>query len=802
MENQETNNHKYRLNTEEDTINLRDELEKYLVHWKWFVLSGFIAVVLAFIYVRYATPQYAISSTLLIKDEDSSLSSELGAFQDLGMLGGGDSNVDNEIQILKSRTLAETVVKDLKLNISYFTQGSLKESEVYGDKAKYHLIPNNPELLFKKLDTTCYIRFSETNEMSLYNEEDEFAQLVELDKSFNLGDYSFVIHENVSFVADEASVETESNDIRIGIQRTTKVVDGLAKTIQITPVDKRSSVLSLSMKHANRFKAMDILNTLILNYNRGAIADKSDVNQRTSLFIANRLKLIAGELNVVDKRVETYKKENDLTDVEEESTLFVNQVSENEKALFETTTQLHLVDFMDEYIQKNKDSYDLLPANLGFEDVSIAVLLEKYNEIVLQRSKVLRGSSAENPMVKNFEFQLSSYQVSLKESLINMKASLNITLRELNRQDRKFNKKIKGIPTKEREYRNIQREQGIKEALYLYLLQKQEETDISLAVTAPNSKVIDVAYGSDKPVAPRKMIILLAAIILGMIFPFGIIYINDLLDNKIHTRKDLESLLTIPILGDIPLKETSENIVVTKEGRSSSAEAFRLLRTNLDFMLARSKKEKGKTIFLTSTVSGEGKSFVSINVACALALSGKKVALLGMDLRAPKITEYVSVYNGKGITNYIMDEQLKLEEIAIKLPKHENLDIFASGVIPPNPAELLMHPRVDELFKAVQAEYDYVVVDTAPVNLVTDTLMIGHRADLFMYVSRADYLDKRLLAVPQTLYNEKRLPNMAMLINGTDYKKGYGYGNYGAYGYGNVKEESWLQKLFKRKVNA
>ncbi|MDG1804907.1 CpsD/CapB family tyrosine-protein kinase, partial [Flavicella sp.] len=281
-----------------------------------------------------------------------------------------------------------------------------------------------------------------------------------------------------------------------------------------------------------------------------------------------------------------------------------------------------------------------------------------------------------------------------------------------------------------------------------------------------------------------------------------IIYIDDLLDNKLHTRKDLEAMLSVPILGDIPLKETKENIVITKDGRSSTAEAFRLLRTNLDFMLTATNKKKGKTIFLTSTVSGEGKSFVSINLACTLALSGKKVALLGMDLRAPKITEYISVYNGKGITNYIMDESLELDDLKINLPKHQGLDIFPSGIIPPNPAELLMHPRVDELFAKVQEEYDYIVVDTAPVNLVTDTLMISDRADLFMYVTRANYLDKRLLAVPQNLYNEKRLPNMAMLINGTDYKKGYGYGNYGAYGYGHIEKGPWWKELFKRKANA
>ena len=796
--NTQLNNSNYKVQAQdEDSINLRDELEKYLIHWKWFLFSGFVAMVLAFIYVRYATPQYAVASTLLIKDDESSLSSELAAFQDLGMLGGGSSNIDTEIQILKSRSLAETVVKDLKLNISYFKKGRVKESEIFGDKIDYRLIALDSLDVFEKLDTVNYFEISDSNEIIVFDEEKVFSKKIVVEDEFTIGDYAFVLKKQEKKVV---SSESKIKDFRISFKPTFKVVDALVEDIQVAPVDKLSSVLQLSMKHAVRKKAEDIINTLIVKYNNDAINDKSEVGERTSRFISDRLSKIEEELEIVDKRVESYKKDNKLTNVEEESTLFVEQVSENEKALFETTTQLRLVDFMDEYIQKNGASYELLPANLGFQDASIAILLEQYNEVVLQRNKILYGSSAENPMVKNLEYQLDSYQVSLKESLVNLKASLNITLRELNKQDRKFNDKIKGIPTKEREYRNIQREQGIKEALYLYLLQKQEETDISLAVTTANSKVIDVAYGSHKPVAPRKMIILLAAIIIGMIIPFGIIYIDDLFDNKLHTRKDLEGMLSVPILGDIPLKETKENIVITKDGRSSTAEAFRLLRTNLDFMLTATNKKKGKTIFLTSTVSGEGKSFVSINLACTLALSGKKVALLGMDLRAPKITEYISVYNGKGITNYIMDDSLGLEDLKINLPKHQGLDIYPSGIIPPNPAELLMHPRVDELFAKVQEEYDYIVVDTAPVNLVTDTLMISDRADLFVYVTRANYLDKRLLAVPQNLYNEKRLPNMTMLINGTDYKKGYGYGNYGAYGH--VEKGPWWKEMFKRKVNA
>jgi capsular exopolysaccharide synthesis family protein len=399
-------------------------------------------------------------------------------------------------------------------------------------------------------------------------------------------------------------------------------------------------------------------------------------------------------------------------------------------------------------------------------------------------------------MVINLDAQLKSFQQSLTESLRNLKASLQITLRELVKNDNRINDKIANLPTQEREYKNIARQLGIKESLYLYLLQKQEETEISLAVKTPNSKVIDRAYASKDPVSPKPKIIYFAALLLGLLFPFGILYVKDLLDTKLHSRQDMERLVTAPILGDIPISDTNETIVVKEGERSSTAEAFRLLRTNLDFMLTETGKNS-KTIFVTSTTSGEGKSFVATNLACTLSLSGKKVALLGMDLRAPKITEYLNVPNQRGVSNFIIDKDMQFEDLGFPMPGFKEMDVFISGVIPPNPAELLLHSKVEILFTQLQAKYDYVVVDTAPVSLVTDTLMISKYADMTIYVSRAGYLDKRMLSFPEMLYNEKRLNNMAMLINASDYKKGYGYGVYGAYGYGQEEELPWWKKVFK-----
>ncbi|MFC2110131.1 GumC family protein [Bacteroidota bacterium] len=781
----------------EESLNLRGEIEKYLIHWKWFVLSGFLALVLSFLYLRYTTPQYEVSSTVLIKEDESSFSSELSAFEDLGLLGGKSSNIDNEIQILKSRSLALEFSQKMDFNIAYFEKGRVKESEIYGNANLIQLKVKKKGFDFHEIDTTFYIHLSSETEFELLDIDKNKISSGKYTEEFNLEDSKFYLEKrNFNFS------KSIGKDIRIQILPFEKVVTSIVKSIAIAPVDKQSSVLKLSMKHSVKKKAEDIINALVDTYNENTILDKSEVGENTSAFINKRLATIKAELGEVDAKAELYKKANNLTDIEEEAKQFFETVSESEKAIFETSTQLKLVEFMKAFIEEQGGDFELFPANLGFSDPSITVLTAQYNEIALERKRILRNSSLQNPLVENYEYQLKSYQKSLKQSLSNLNSSLQIRLEELSKNDEFINDKISNIPRKEREYKNIARQQQIKEAIYLYLLQKQEETEISLAVTTANAKVIDRAYGASVPVSPKRKIILLAGLLLGLLIPFSMIYLKDLLDTKLHTRRDLEQNVSAPILGDIPFNESGENIVVKTGGRSSVAEAFRLLRTNLNFLLT-GVDENCKSIFVTSTTSGEGKSFVSVNLACTLALSGKKVALVGMDLRAPKITEYLGLPNTKGITNYIMDASLEIEDLKVLLDGHDGLEVYPSGVIPPNPAELLMNPRVEELFAKLKKTYDFIVIDTAPISLVTDTLMVSKYADMFIYVTRANYLDKRLLGVPENLYQDKRLPNMAMLINGSDQKRTYGYGTYGGYGgyggygYGGTEKQPWWKSIFK-----
>jgi capsular exopolysaccharide synthesis family protein len=374
-----------------------------------------------------------------------------------------------------------------------------------------------------------------------------------------------------------------------------------------------------------------------------------------------------------------------------------------------------------------------------------------------------------------------------------MQSSLKIQKRDLNSQEGMLNTKIGKIPVQERQFRVIARQQKVKEELYLYLLQKREETAISLAATEPNARVIDAAKGSKMPVSPKKNIIYLAGLLLGLLVPFGVIYTKDLLDTKIKSRLDLDGKTLIPFIGDIPTAENPMEII-KMESRSSSAEALRIIRTNLEFMLNKVPDNQAKTIFLTSTFPKEGKSFTSVNLAATFALSGKKVLLIGMDLRNPTLDKYLTLPN-QGLTNYLSSSTLSLEDLIIKHDGYEDFHILPAGIIPPNPAELLMNKKVDLLFKDLKAQYDYIIVDTAPVSLVTDTLLIAKNADCFVYLIRANFLEKRMLNIANNLYKEQKLPNMCLLLNDTDSTKGYGYG----YGYGVHVKEPWYKGILKNK---
>jgi capsular exopolysaccharide synthesis family protein len=446
---------------------------------------------------------------------------------------------------------------------------------------------------------------------------------------------------------------------------------------------------------------------------------------------------------------------------------------------------------MSDYLDNNNANGDLLPANVGIADNGVAQLTKSHNELVLQRNRILKNSSEINPTVINLNNQISALKDNLNNSLENIKNTNKITLENLNKVDARINSRIFSAPKKERQFRDISRQQSIKESLYLYLLQKREETAISLGMSSPNAKIIDYAFSSTLPVSPKKSIAYMAAILLGLLLPISFIYLLDLIDTKVHTKADVENIVSAPFIGDIPKSSSKKKSrLISKVDYSPKAEAFRLLRTNISFALKDKKGKTANTIFVTSTTSQEGKSHTSVNLASSLSHSNLSVLIIETDIRVPKVEDYLNISGKKGLTDFISDDSLSIEDITFKANKNNFLDVIPSGTIPPNPSELLMGDRVKFLFETVKNNYDYIIVDTAAVGLVTDTLLISQFADMFIYVVSANNIDKRQLHVAQTLYDENRLPNMNILLNGTKKKGGYGYG----YGYGgNHLKKKWYQ---------
>lgn len=765
-----------------DSINIKEQFDKYFIHWRWFLIGALLSLSIAYIYLKVTPPQYNALAYIMIKDNlKSGISDELKAVSDLGIVGtGSTNNPENEIFIIKSRKIVGRMVDSLELNIRYFFEGDIKKEEAYSN-TPFRLKFLQKDSLFYHTDTSFVITKTTNNRLLIKNNEGELMEEVQFNQVLEskiLGRFKIIPNKQII-----KPIEGD-NEILVVISSRKRTIDAYKSRIEITALDKNSSILSLSITDKTKLKAENILDELIKQYNLDAVMDKNIVSNKTKDFIEERLQSIGLQLGAIQDSLKDYKTGLGISGTNKEAEIAINSVSENSKKILQLTTQLSLIAWVQQEIDNNSKNLEVLPANLGFSDEITAKSISEYNQLVLEKLRLERNAGDKNPNLVTLTNQIKAVKQSLQANFKNLRKSIEIQIAEATQSSKKVKNQVSSIPLVERGMIDIQRQKLIYGELYSYLLKKKEEIAISLAITVPNAKIIDVAYGADAPVSPKKSIIYLIALLVGLIVPFAVLYVKNELDSKIHYRKDIEKALKIPYLGDIPHAESDDKMIIKKDSRTSTAEAFRLLRTNLNFMLPKTKKSGvAKTIFVTSTISGEGKSFVSINLAAALALTSKKVLLIGLDLRAPKISEYLGMSEKKGITNYILDDSLTIDSLKYKIPQMQNVDFICSGLIPPNPAELLLDDKVKELFKTVKTTYDYIVADTAPVSLVSDTLMIANYADMFLYVARANHLEKRMLIVPETLYRENKLPNMAMLLNDTDSKRGYGYG------YGYVEQE-------------
>lgn len=789
---------------DESNINLREILEQYLYFWKWFLLGLIICLTAAFLYLRYSTPEYRAHSKILLLDESNSMSGELAALQDLSILSEGTkANVDDQIEVLKSRRLMTEVAKNLSLNVQYFKEGRIKTTEIYKDKSPIKLTQlNSPLIAEDTLRANFKVKVLSSTDYEIKEENKKFNAKAKFGQKINSPIGEIMLLPNGGNFSKNTNQE-----FFIKISPFMKVVENYRNKVTAEATGttgRKNNVITLSLIDDVKDKAVRVLDELVNQYNNDAVNDKKLVGEKTSKFISDRLDLVSGDLKGADKNVQEFKSNNNVTDLATETGINLQSASNNDAILLEYSTQLNLVNYMNDYLKKNQN--ELIPVNIGLDDVAINATSQKYNELVLERDAMLKHSTDKNPIVQNLNQQITNLGQTLKTSLNNYKQTAQIAVGNIQKEGGTFDAKISAFPDQERQFRDISRQQQIFESIYLFLLQKREETEISNAATPSKIKIVDYGYGSDTPVSPKKNIVYLGAGILGLLIPFGILYIRFLLDNKIHTRKQVEEIVKAPIIGDVP---TSDKTFIEQNDRSVLAEAFRIIRTNVNFYLSGNKKQT-RNIYITSTISGEGKTFVATNLATILSSSTTKnrILIIEADIRSPKVLDYLNIKNlmasRKGITHFLMDHDLTLEDIIIKDSSYE-FDIISAGVLAPNPSELLMNGRFQEMINQAQEKYDFVVVDTAPVSLVTDTQLISDQADLFIYVARANYLDKRLLNIPRELYRDKKLPNMAMLLNdvgaGRGYGYGYGYGTAYGYGYGYIqKKAKWYDKFLPKSI--
>lgn len=778
MQYKELNNDETASN--ENSLALREILERLLQNWYWFVLGFVIAWAGAYIYLRYTENLYRAEAKVLLKEDLSTSSSELSALVGKGM-GRGDTkpNISDQIEIMRSRRLIGKVVDNLQLNIRYFSDGRVKQQELLDEASPVKVKVLTKEPSFVNFEVLVK---SESDIEIIYNEK---ALKSTFGKPIKLGKVEFIVlPRNVS---PGRSVQVTILPLESGISM-------YRGRLSIAPINE-GSVVSVSMVDNLSGRAKRVIDELISQYNEDALYDKQLIGEKTTRFIEERLAKVSEDLRSKDRDVEGFKKDNQVIDLQTEGGISLSESSANNSQVLAQSTQLSLVNSMQDYLRSNKN--DLVPENIGLDDAAVNANAAKYNTLILTKMDMLKHSTESSQLVKNLDEQIEDIRTNLQQSLNNYKKTTQISLNRLQGEGGRISSKIHRFPTQEKEFKDIARQQQIVEALYLFLLQKREENEITNAATPSSIKVVDYAYSNNYPISPNRQNIYLMATAAGLLVPFAVLYLLFLLNNKVQTRKDIEKLGP-SIIGDIPSTRSDE--IIGHNDRSILAESFRMLRTNIGFYLS-NKKSDSRKIFITSTVSGEGKTFAASNLAVILSAAKKyRVILIGADIRNPRLLEMLNItqYNKhKGITQFLSDSDTTVEDIIID-DKSLAFDVIHSGVLAPNPSELLMNGRFGVLLDAIKDKYDYIVVDTAPTSLVTDTQIIAGHADLFLYLIRANYLDKRMLEMPRELYRDKRLPNMTLVLNDVGSNSGYGYGyGYGYGGYATKSPKAWKRFLPK-----
>jgi capsular exopolysaccharide synthesis family protein len=750
-------------NPESANLSIKDIFFKYIRFLPLFVISVALSLLVAYVYLRYITPIYRATGSLIIKNDQPLKGSEKF---DQVFTSDNTNNIQNEIEVLKSRPLMERVVKALDLNFTYYAKGKIKEMDVYKTCPFY---VEAFEIADSSNPFNLIINFVNSSSFTVNGGKNQFT----MGQVFR--------NEYGVFRLMRRNFDALNNIYRINWAPTYSIASALANALQVSPKSQGTGILVLQLDADNPQLTAEVINQTMKEYQDLTLEDKNATNLRSKAFIDDRLKVVSHELDSINSRRLAFMRENNIVDPEAQSTSYLNSITETDKGINQQRTQLEIAQMIDNYLSNKQNSFDPVPSTLGIADPTLNTMIAAYNVAQLEHKSLIDGNVPKgNVLVKEKEDQIEKLRENILENLRNIKSSLNTSLQNLQQQNNSSLTQIKTLPAKQQVLEDIKRQQASKLAVYNYLMEKQEETAIALASNITSSKTLDQAVANSVPVSPNKRSIQLIAIFIGILLPALFIFVLELLNDKVTTRHDIERLTAATIIGEVGHAHGKDTLVVKNNNRGVVAEQFRIIRSNLQYVLNNIQKP---VVLVTSSFSGEGKSFVSTNTGAVMALAGKKTIILEFDIRKPKVLSQLHMSKKPGLTNYLLGK-ISVEQLPVPVEGNEFLYVLPCGPVPPNPAELLLDPKLNDLFVYLRQNFDVIVMDTAPIGMVSDALTLSKFADCTLYIVRQGHTYKKQIGLVDEFYREGKLPKISIVLNDIKLHAGYGYYGYGRYGYG------------------
>jgi tyrosine-protein kinase Etk/Wzc len=769
----------------------REFLMRYLRFFPWFILSVGTCLILAYAQLRYTTPIYNVAGKLMIK-KDNPYGSGRDKFDDIFMMQTANNNLNDEIEIIKSSAIAVRVVKTLGTDISYYNKGNIRSSLIHFRETPIRLE------IYQMNDSSggfsIPVNIVDDNTFTI----GESTQRLSFGQTFQLPSGSFKLQRTNIGLNNFASKQFVINRVP-----PESMARNLAGALKVARVSDAGNVLIMSYETENPRLGKEIVDRYMEAYQQSSLEDKREAAVNTLRFIDDQMDTVKLELGGVERNLQRYRETNKAFNVEQQSQLFFSNISETEKELTVQEVKLKLVDYLIGYISDRSNSFRMVPASLGIDEPSLLQSIEEYNKLQLQRETSLKSIPSGNPVIQDFETAIEKLRGDMLENLRSVRKAYQVAIADLSSKNQRADAEIRTLPGKEKQLLDITRQQRILQELYSYLLQKRLETAISSASTLSNSRIVEPSIFSNVPVRPNRRSLYITAIFIGLLIPVAVISAKEYLNDRIRSRGDVERGTDAPVIGEVGHSEEPGTLIATRNSRKFISEQFRIIRNNLQYVVP---KVDQPVIMVTSTFSGEGKSFISTNLGAVMALSGRRTVILEFDIRKPKIMKGLGLKENKGITNYIVSN-IAIKDIIFPVKEIEGLYVMPCGPVPPNPAEMLLDPRVQQLFDELKTHFDTIIVDTAPAGLVSDGITLGKYADAAVYIVRYNYTLKKQLKMVDELYKEKKLPRMSLVINDIEMGVGYGgYYGYSSYGYGYGYEYGYGSDYFedgkKNKRNA